>query len=128
MNDTHPLDPDVSDKLARLKEIKDQISDLETEQTYLNELFVVPLEGPELIVGRDGVKYRVSKIVNNTAVYDMAVYESLDDETKAAITNTKISATKLQDAARLNKIPMETVVDLVTYVPKKPYAKFDPIA
>jgi hypothetical protein len=121
------LEPDIADKLSRIKDIKDQMTALEFELDVLNELFVVPMKGVELIVGSDGTKYRVTKVAGNSPVYDYAVFESLSDYERTLISETKIVGAKLKSATETGRIDIDKVASLVSYKPKKPYAKFDQI-
>lgn len=127
MNDPIPLEPDTGDKLTRLKEIKDQLESLKQEYDDLVTEVVVPMEAPEFVV-IDGKKYRVSRVASSDPVYDYAAMERLlTEEQRAAITETKIVGAKLKAEVQTGRIDPEVAMDIVTYRPKRPYPKFDPL-
>lgn len=116
-----------ADKLARIQKIRDDIDTLTEEYEVLREEAVAPMEEPELIIGLDGKKYRVSPVHSNTTSYRMDRLDELTPEQRAAVTEVKITSAKLQDAVAKDLITVDQVARLVRFTPKKPYPKFDPI-
>ena len=115
------------DKLARIKEITEQVAALEEEKDELREEAVEPMEGPELIVDSEGKKWRVSKVVGSTPVFHHGRISGLGESKRELITETKIVGAKLKDAVERGLIAPEVAAGLVSYNPKRPYAKFDPM-
>jgi hypothetical protein len=116
-----------ADKLARIQVIRAEIDRLTEEYEGLRDEAVVPMEGPELIVGADGKKYRVSPVSGSQPNYRNDRLNELTEEERALVTETKIIGARLKDALEKDLIPIEKAARLVSYSGKKPYPKFDPI-
>lgn len=122
------LPPDTADKLRRMQEIRIETDSLQEEYDTLREEVVTPADAltePEFIIGVDGRKYRVTKVAGSQPVYNYAALADLTLEQQAAITDVKVSATKLKQAITLGVVEAEEALKVVTYKPKKPYPEFN---
>lgn len=128
MNDYDALPPDRADKLARLQELKQNLDADKAEYDRLVQEVVVPMTESEFITGKDGLKYRVSRVASSTPVYHFGVLDEINEDVRREITKISIDGPKLKAAVQTDRLDPDIADRLVTYKPKTPYPKFDLIS
>ena len=116
-----------ADRLARLQVIIEEQKSLKQEYDQLRDQAVVPMTEQEIIVGFDGRKYAVSKVVGTTARYHSDRLHLLTSSQREAIVETKISGTRLKAATEDGTINPLLASRLVDFTDNQPYPKYVPI-
>jgi len=116
-----------ADQLARLQVIIGEQKRLKQEYEKLRDQAVVPMTEQEIIVGIDGKKYVVSKVVGTTARYHSDRLHLLTAFQRDAIVDTTISGPRLKAATEDGTINPILASRLVDFTDNQPYPKFVPI-
>ncbi len=118
----------LQERLARLLQLKTQLSELEAERTSLEAVILRQMQDEDLKSAQfyeNGIKVAASAVHGSTIKFDMdAIREKLTTDQWQSITKQVVDNKLLEDRVAKGEVPVEVIAEHSTEVPRKGYVRF----
>lgn len=118
----------LQERLARLLQLKTQLSELEAERTSLEAVILRQMQDEDLKsiqFYENGIKVSASAVHGSTIKFDMdAIRQKLTTDQWQSITKQVVDNKLLEDRVARGEVPVEVIAEHSTEVPRKGYVRF----